>query len=691
MAAERPDRQPPSAAGEPPLQADPREMLEYPRVTSNARQPARTAHSAAKLGRASRGSRRWLVIACAALLLACRERDQDSPPFQLRQFKQAQARLSGVFLNEVLVFHFSEALDGSSVTHATLHVRDERGEPAEGDLWVEEERLEFRPRVPLRADLADAGLQPGHLYTVELLGYPLPDGLRSRSGKVLAGCWRGSFRSASEADGSEAPSAARHLFEDASLDRAAPLTLVSQQVDGGASILLACAEPLDPRSVSARGFELRYFGPERAPGESAPQPLPIAIETRLVRNDANGAWLELQPCVDASGVRPQLEPGEYHLWIDPARTTLRDFGGHPCGPAWISPSTPTAEIRVQRPGISGPVSAWRAEFLDSAQRSPKAVDDADGTAHWTDTGLVSVRFPLAAGSGADGAVVLAGTESRADLAATRLSLPAGAVARLAAEQGACVLRAQGRLEIAGELVRACGPVELRRGPTEPHAAWQQRLRTRPAAGPGATARGLGEFPAGAQATLSEFLASASAQAEPWTVLVAGGDLVISGGLRVDGPLLLAAGGWVRASGPVEASEVWILREGGGQRIREPLRQAPLVLDPPTVNPLRVPIHVAIMSAPLRPIRGVERWSSSSVAARSGSGRWRVGYIGERELPGRSVELVGPVDDPSQLNGCSALQVRIDLWMEPGTPWDPPAVDQVEVHWVERGAAPGSSR
>jgi hypothetical protein len=146
---------------------------------------------------------------------------------------------------------------------------------------------------------------------------------------------------------------------------------------------------------------------------------------------------------------------------------------------------------------------------------------------------------------------------------------------------------------------------------------------------------------------------------------------------------------VRAAGPVEASEVWILREGGGQHIREPLRQAPLWIDEPTDNPLREPMHVAVMSAPLRPMLGVERWVRASASARAGGGRWRVGYLGERERSGGGLEIVGPVDDPALLQGCGALQLRLDLWMEPGGLWDPPGIDEVEVHWDERARVPGT--
>lgn len=634
-----------------------------------ARSPSRWWGSPPRLRRPS------ALLGLVCVLSACRDRARDVAPFQLRQFKQAQARLSGVFLNEALVFHFSEPLDGRSVTRATVRIRDERGRPAEGELWVEEERLEFRPRVPLRGDLSDSGFQPGATYTVELLGYPLPDGLRSRAGTVLAGCWRGTFHCAALPSDPAAP--ATPLFEDASIDRGAPLTLVSQEFAMGEPILLACAEPLDPRTVSAQGIELRYFGPSTRTNEPV-EPLPIAVEVRLARNDGGGALLELRASAGGELLSSRLDPGEYHLWIDPTRSTLRDLGGHACLPAWHAIDSPTAPLRVLRSDGAGPVATWRASFLDASRRSPKAVEGVDGTAHWADLGSVGIRFPLAAGDGALGALELGGSESRRDVRATRLAVP-GAL-QLASEHGVCVLRAQRRLEISGELERACGAPERRRRAGESHTAWTQRVRQ--LAPP---KRDLGKFPAPAGTTLSEFLTSAAAEAEDWTVLVAGGDLVISGALRVDGPLLLVAGGWVRASGPVEASEVWILREGGGQHIREPLRQAPLSLDPPTVNPLREPIHVAVMSAPLRPNRGVERWVRAEVSARAGGGRFGVTYLGERERQDGRVEILGPVEDPALLGACQALQVRVDLWMEPGGVWDPPSVDEVEVHWDEPAA------
>src|SRR5690606_15277391 len=155
-------------------------------------------------------------------------------------------------------------------------------------------------------------------------------------------------------------------------------------------------------------------------------------------------------------------------------------------------------------------------------RSPVAVPGVDGTAQWAGDGLVRVRLPAAAGDGGAGRVELNGAVEDSDVHAVSLHVPTDATAKLTAE-GLVVLRAQGSLVIDGRLERADS---------------------------GAAA--LGELEPAAGDTLSIWLARAGELGAGWTVLVAGGDLVVRGELEVDGPLLLVAGGMLRipASGRV---------------------------------------------------------------------------------------------------------------------------------------------
>ena len=118
----------------------------------------------------------------------CSRAEGASPPLELLTFKQSGA--ADVCLNELLAFNFSEELDRSSVTPQSVRISDPSGAAARGRLQVDGARLTFEPELPLAADLSDGGLRPGTRYTVELGGFPRPDGIRSgrSSSRIRRGC-----------------------------------------------------------------------------------------------------------------------------------------------------------------------------------------------------------------------------------------------------------------------------------------------------------------------------------------------------------------------------------------------------------------------------------------------------------------------------------------------------------------------
>lgn len=622
---------------------------------------------------------RAVVPAVAGLALAACARRADAPEtLALLQFKQSGQ--DGVLLNEALVLHFSGELDPSSATALSVRIVDEQGRSARGELGVSGERISFWPSVPLAADLSDAGLLPGQRYELELLGFPRPDGLRGRRLQPLRASWRGSFRTAE--------AGAEPLFEDASLDHAAPLSARSSRVGTLEAIELECAEPLDPRSVHADDFELRRVVPHRAGGGRAPlERVPLRVE--LQRNARGGARLALWARAPGEGDAPRaLAPGEYHLWIDPARNRLRDLGGHPVVPAWSGASPPTLELEVVERVLGPRLGRLREEFVDARLRSPAPVAGADGSAAWSDSGLVHVRYSPAFGRGLDGALELAPGAVAGSIEATRLVLPAGVSCELP-EQGLVALAAQGRLELAGTLTRASERPERRRAEGESWLDWSLRAAAgtpSEIASPLESARGS----QGEGSALSRWLSAAREGGERWTVLLAGGDLVISGALRTDGPLVLVAGGRVRISGWVEASEIWIVGDGGGGDARPTERPLPLVFDAPLANPLLEELVLAVQSGPIRPQRGPAGWSPASAVGRAGAGSFAVRYFGERELAGGGVELVGPVDDPVLLQDCAALRFAVELRVPPGARWDPPVLDALELSWDELSPLPERS-
>jgi hypothetical protein len=231
--------------------------------------------------------------------------------------------------------------------------------------------------------------------------------------------------------------------------------------------------------------------------------------------------------------------------------------------------------------------------------------------------------------------------------------------------GPVVLRAQGTLEIAGTLRRSC---------LVPSEA---------------------DFPKVTLGTsLSDCVDRLLTSHDPWTILVAGGDLRVTGRISVDGPLVLISGGWIRASGSVQASEVWKTREGGGDLPPAPLVHdlpSQLVIDAPAHNPLRVVQRWAALSAPIRPPGGVASWETATRAGRDGAGSARVRFYGLRDRGERDVDVYGPVDDLALLEDGAAVRLLVELELGPGTAWDPPQVDEVRLAWREPGRRRGAER
>jgi hypothetical protein len=552
----------------------------------------------------------------------------------------------GVLLNEPLELYFSDELDRASVTSYSVRITDERGRQARGSFEVEGDSLRFVPAPVYKRDLSDGGFRPGTRYGVELVGFPDPACLRAARGGPLAGTRRWAFRTVTVGGPQGAVA-----FRDATPEHGSPLKPPRETIVQGEQLILRCDEPIDPSTLDDDDFVIRQT--LSAAGVQVPDAEPVPVSLFLRPPEAGSpeaAWLELLPA------RP-LEPGGYRIEAAP-QLSLRDYGGNLI---WVPPMPKWGEFRV----VGGPRNErnlYRERFLDTVRRSPVAppatdLGVPDGTACWDGDGAVRIRYPLAAGDGADGPVELAPREPRADVRATRLELEDGAECRLAAE-GLVVLRAQGRLRIGGRL---------------------RRILPAGAGGP------LSMKDSFAGQPLSEWLARASAAGEPWTVLVAGGDLVVAGELDVATPVLLVAGGVVRVSSArerwsVPANELWVLGEGGGRGLAA--ERAELVIDTPVVNPLAVPLHLAVLSGPVPPRGKVLRWLGGTALGHSGAGRFRVRYLA---VPRGSEGGDGtPVlhDNPRFFEDASSIRFLIELVMEPGVPWDPPLVDELVLSYKE---------
>lgn len=609
----------------------------------------------------------FLVAACGV------EPKVQRAGLRLEQFRPGA--VEGVYLNEPLVLHFSGELDPLSVTLESVQIKPQGGGPtARGLFDVDGRGLRFRPAPALSADLRDGGLRPGTTYTVELAGFPRVDGLRGRDGRPLERSYRWTFRTA-EGDGA--------LFADQTPLSSSLLQLDRSRLGREEPIRLSCAEPLDPSSLHAEDFQLVFLSAER---RSTSEPhVRVPLRARLVGN--------AEPGVEDGGARIELraetgdfEVGQYRLTISPD-SKLCDFGGNL---AW--PSRPGAQPQFDLIVMHRETEIHES-FLDADRRSPLLVPGVDGAAFWANGdwgtgasaspelfGKVTLRLPAAAGDGRDGRVVLSGTERRTDLHGSRLAIPSGMRCELMAG-GTVVLRSQGKLTIGGELIRrgsGAAPMTFENGTALSTPPPPRRSQWRPE-------------------RLSDWLAWAQAQDQAWTVLIAGGDLVLEVGARLatEGPLLLVAGGRVVVLGTLDSQDdqLFVLGEYEGSLPGKSYLTA-MLIDPPVNNPLVEPLRCAIVSAPIPRWGGVERWISASSTAFEGSGRVRVRYLAESLDPlAESLEAWGPVAHPADLPG-GALRLLIEVEQfpieeseRPRSVWAPPYLDDVHLFWEQRASAP----
>lgn len=694
---------------------------------------------------------------------------QAAPSATAETLRLVRPRLAGgsagvyqqdVYLNEELRFYFSADVDRTSVTRDSVRITSEHGVPADGSFSVERDCVRFVPKLPLLRDLTDAGLRPGTRYRVEIAGFPWPDGVRSTSGRPLAASLAGDFTTVAEHEAGGAPRTWL-LFDDRLQARPGLVKFFPPRrakeayvTPLGGALLVVSDKPIDPTTLSAENFDFRRRGDAQ----------PLALDVRLVENAARalarprpapenvsaaGARsAPLRPCSVPDGLweqtpraavlelvpREPTDPREtYQLTIRTDATgqlaTLRDFSGQPL----VSPrSYSTIDVRFERTGNTGPAAEYVEDFLRTTParaRLALAVPGCDGTPVWDDTGRVEVRYPAAAGDGEAGEVELGARETRNDVSATRIVLPSGVTCALEAGDGPCVLRAQGSLRIAGALVRrgpaATGADIASRDPelfydgkgSRPVAtlsAWLARQLATPGAGSAADPA----TPSGA---------TGARRALPWTILIAGGDLVVDGSIEVDTPLLLVAGGVVRVTGHVrgrqddEIGQVWILGDGGGLDIkpRVNLVRRGLALDPPIgANPLRTPLRLCAMSDALpsesgrvarwrgadvrgsRPLAGIESSGSEErgsqpntrsdfAGGRDGAnGTWRVRFLTARDIPPGPDFRARWVDDPQQLpitdGSGGRLVFFVELEVPVGGSWSPPFVDRLRVSWDPLG-------
>lgn len=547
-----------------------------------------------------------------------------------------QAGLDAVALNEDLLFYFDADLDRASVSTDSFRIADEQGLEVAGERTVRGNALTFRPALPCRSDLSDGGLRPGELYHIVLGGFPRPDGIRSDSGALLSATLLFSFKTAAFGGRSPLflgpPSVAFPL-----VPRARRVPDDRFELDEG-WIVLDCRQALDPSTVPNARFELSFFPSKSKELEHIP------LDVRLVVNRRDHAELLLEP-VGASGLGGErLLPGNYYLSLK--EKELRDLGGR------------SVELGKQVLRLSVREPRFELDFTSSSERASEAPPSCSGTATWDARAGVRLRYPAAAGRGDAGEVELSKDLSTPDLHATRLTVPARTELDASGFPGLVVLRSQTSMEVRGQLTRH-GRV------ADPQDQVTQILVDASA------------WPRERQPTLSAWLLDPLLAGQPWTVLIAGGDILVprGGSIEVDGPLVLVAGGSIRVEGRVFThSDLWKTQEGGGGAAGARIKIFPLVLDPPTINPLRTNLAVGALTRPFPWTPRAGRWRSTLVG-HAGAGRLSVHYL--QAPPDRQPERW--VNDPGELVGGPARAlVRLEIGPGHGEAWDPPRLERLEL-------------
>lgn len=591
--------------------------------------------------------RQWSLglLVPAGLGLACGAAP-NGRALELLDFRQNE--LDSVGLNEELLFYFSNDLERGSVTSESARILGPEGRVVAGRRVVRGNALSFLPDLPCESDLSDGGLRPGERYRVVLGGFPRPDGLRSEAGAVLSASLLLAFETAEVGKSS--------LFLDPFLGPY-PLIPDSTELEDGL-LVLECAEALDPSSVPGARFELSGFP------AGAIEPELIPVQVRLIVNLRDHSELLLAPAGGALDDQ-RLSPGTYFLAM-PGRE-LRTLGGRAVEPGWLQ-----LQLRVPRALIE-------IDFDELGERSSDPPPGCAGTALWGDPAALRgadrglhVRYPAAAGDGSAGAIELHEAPAGSDLEATSLSIPAGSRVDLSRTWGPVVLRSQTVLEVRGRLTRSGLGDKL-----DPLATDFER------------AAKLGEEHWDSlSAWVERLLAPGQSSArEPWTVLIAGGDIRVpeGGAIEVEGHLVLVAGGWIRVGGSVRSEGfVWKTPEGGGVASRARVEHLPLVLDPPELNPLRTALVVGALTPPLPWTPRTHGWRTL-FAGHEGGGRLNARFL-ETAIASEVERLVS---DPSEL-GPGSMRALVRLELPPGTGelWDPPRLERLKLEalparWPER--------
>jgi hypothetical protein len=571
-----------------------------------------------------------LLLSLPAVLAGCERADPGrKEAFRLVAFGEADAR--AVLLNEKLHFVFSAPVDPSSVTSRSIAIRSEDGASAQGRFEVSRERVGFHPDQALARTLDDGGYRPATAYRVEVAGFPRPDGVRARDGRILERGASASFRTVDPAKGIQ-PFLDDNPFQGPfpGLPGASPL-----QVRIGDPISIVFTEPLRPDTVTEESFRLREF-------RGGTELEDIAIEVRLPR-PGEGRVVEIVPR------DPEPLPTKYVLVI---RDRIQDYGGNrvPALSAFVEflPTSPEEAAEV----FSEEFSTERNLDLEDAGE--------DGWAAWGN-GTVSVQVPDLAGDGrlgpwSPGGVVRwrAGETAKIAVGGGEREAAIGDLPFAEVDVGP-----EAEVRIEGD-----GPVRIRSAST---------FRVRGTIRRGRTEGGVPTLrKGGSPSDAKDALALLEGSKGPDLVLASAGNLLVEGEVACEGILILITGGRVVVApgGKVSAGRLFVasagppLARGSLHPEIEKLRPAP------TGEGWRPPRTLAFSCASRFLPFPDARYLPPPLL--EGGGGAEVLFYGARSLPERSGEpdpssVVGPFEDLERLEGLPFLRFRVRFEIRPEAP------------------------
>lgn len=446
---------------------------------------------------------KWIGLLVLVFALGCAP--SRNAVFELESFLADEN--TPIALNRSLVWQFrGELIDPASVHGGGISIEEDGAynstkAHAEGRFEVtRDNRVVFIPKLGSRADLTDSGLRPGRRYRVTIEGFPKASGIRSTFGTLLP--LRKVYYFSTIAAG-------RDLFEDTS--PGAPSTVRTDHiVDLGVNGIHEVHVEAGAKLTLLINKPLRPDTVTSAnftirTGARGEQRLPAEVK---LTNDEAGARIELESKVP-------LEPGSSVLVeMD---STVTDLGGVPCqGPLanrflWVVEQRAYAPLPIIQ------------DFL-SVQSDPERTELTNpniAMASWPGDGRLTAHFPRLVGEASDGICNYSGAVSLP----TKIDALQINITKEAQVKAACgtQMTAQTMIQIAGTL---------------------RITKDENGAGISDPANGI---PVGTD-----------------IVMIAGGDIDITGSIQGAASVVLAAGGavWIHKEARVKCKNLRICAPAG---------------------------------------------------------------------------------------------------------------------------------